>query len=87
MYFFMQKNWALPREYVWSFILVFSLYSFSLFVNSIATKITGTGIFIFEKEYDGKLYLFVTSFWLVLFIVGIILTIFEIKGLIPPWKT
>ncbi len=87
MYLFMQENWTLPREYVWSFILVFSLYSFSLFVNGIATNISGMGFFIFEKEDDGKLYLFVTFFWLFLFIIGTILTIFEVKGLIPLWIT
>jgi hypothetical protein len=87
MYLLLQKNWMLPRDHIWSLMLVFSLHSLSLFVHSIVTKSTAMGPYLFEKGIDGNFYYFVTSFWLFVFIIGAILTIFEINGLIPLQKT
>ena len=41
------------------------------------------GPFLFEKVADSHFYNFVTPFWFFAFITGVILTIFEINGLLP----
>jgi hypothetical protein len=87
MYLLLQSDWTLHRAHVWPLMLVFSLHSLSLFVHSIVTKSTAMGPYLFEKDTDGNYYNFVTSFWIFAFIVGVILTIFEIKGLIPLQNT
>jgi len=64
-------------------MLVFSLHSLSLFIHSIVTKSTAMGPYLLAKDTDSIFYIFVTTFWFFAFIVGVILTISEIKGLIP----